>query len=163
MRVRFKLAVLAVGVLVVLGLTPQAWAVEPLKVSGTRSGNQLLVDCGTFEIWDEFELNFEGTLHFDRLGNVVRIVEHIWGVDRLYNPENGASISGSFNQGEIVQPLEGEVAVNGIIFRISVPGAGAVFLDLGRFVFTFDGGLVFAAGQHDFFAGDIAGLCDALA
>lgn len=163
MRVRSIVTIFAAGVLVMWGVLPHAWAVEPIKVSGTRVGNDLLADCGTFEIWDEFELNFEGALHLDESGNVVRVVEHIWGVDRLYNPANGASVSGSFNQGEIVQPIEGEVAVNGIIFRISVPGAGAVFLDVGRFVFTFEGSLVFAAGQHDFFAGDLAGLCAELA
>ena len=111
-----------------------------------------------------FTLNFSGTEHFDQDGNLVRVVEHIFGVDRLYNSETGKSLKpASFNQGEIVHPIEGQVAVNGVIFRITVPGAGVVLLDVGRFVFTFDGDLVFIAGQHQFLAGDFAGLCAALA
>jgi len=163
MRVRIMLTVLTAGVLAMVGAVPHAWAVPPVTVSGTEVGNVPIADCGTFQVWDEFELNFAGTEHYDQAGNLVRVVEHIWGVDRLYNPDNTASFSGSFNQGEIVDPIEGQVAVNGIIFRIAVPGAGAVFLDVGRLVFTFDDGLVFVAGQHDFFAGDLAGLCAALA
>ena len=162
MRMRTVLAFVT-GLLVMLGAVPLAGAVEPVHVSGTRVGNVPSMDCGTFQVWDEFELNFRGTAHFDQAGNVVRVVEHIWGVDRLYNPDNGKSLSGSFNQGEIVDPVEGHVAVNGIIFRITVPGAGVVLLDVGRFVFTFDDQLVFIAGQHQFLAGDLEGLCAALA
>ena len=162
MRARNTLTALAAALIAMLGAVPHAGAVPPVKVSGTEAGNAPIADCGTFLVWDEFELNFTGTVHFDQAGNPVRIVEHISGIDRLYNPDNGASFSGSFNQGEIVDPVAGQVAVNGIIFRITVPGGGAVFLDVGRFVFTFDDELVFAAGQHDFFAGDFAGLCAAL-
>jgi hypothetical protein len=44
-----------------------------------------------------------------------------------------------------------------------VPGSGAVFLDVGRVIFDFDEvRLVFLAGQHQFFEGDVEGLCAAL-
>jgi hypothetical protein len=163
MRRRITLTALAAGVIVMLGAVPHAWAVPPVKISGSFVGNDPIADCGTFLVWDEFELNFSGTEHYDQAGNLVRVVEHISGVDRLYNPDNGVSFSGSYSQSEIVDVVEGQIAVNAIIFRIAVPGAGAVFLDVGRLVFTFDDELVFIAGQHDFFEGDLAGLCAALA
>jgi hypothetical protein len=164
MRLKVVLAASAVAVVSMVGIAADAWAVPPVHISGSFSGDDPIADCGTFEVRDEFALNFSGTEHFDRDGNVVRVVEHIFGVDRLYNSETGKSLKpASFNQGEIVHPIEGQVAVNGVIFRITVPGAGVVLLDVGRFVFTFDGGLVFVAGQHEFLAGDFAGLCAALA
>jgi hypothetical protein len=36
-----------------------------------------------------------------------------------------------------------------------VPGSGAVFVDVGRFVFDFEDGLVFLKGMHPFFEGDV--------
>ena len=159
---------LLVGLTVVMFMfgTVAAWAASPsvVHISGSFSGDDSIADCGTFEVRDEFTLNFSGTEHYDQQGNLVRVVEHIFGVDRLYNSVTGKSLKpASFNQGEIVHPIEGQVAVNGVIFRITVPGAGVVLLDVGRFVFTFDGDLVFIAGQHQFLAGDFAGLCAALA
>jgi hypothetical protein len=121
------------------------------------------VDCGTFEVWDDSELNWHGREFYDDDGNLVRVVEHIWGVDRLYNPLTGTSVSGRFNNSEVVDLVNGGITENGSIFKIIVPGAGAVFLDVGKFIISFETGLEFLAGRHDFFDGDVAALCAVLA
>jgi hypothetical protein len=157
------LAGVAIGIGSMFGTVAGAWALTPERFSGTDQGNEPIADCGTFQVWDEFTLNFSGTLHFDKDGNPIRAVEHIFGVDRLYNPENGKSLAPeSFNQGETVDIVEGQALINGIVFRITVPGAGAVFLDVGRVILDFDEGILFLAGQHQFFEGDLEGLCAAL-
>jgi hypothetical protein len=163
MRLPVVLAGLAVGVVSMLGTVAGAWAVPPVQIAGSIQGNDPIADCGSFEVWDEFTLSWRGTEHYDQDGNIVRVVEHVWGVDRLYNPDNGKSLDpATFNQGEAVDLVEGQVKVSGVVFRITVPGSGAVFLDVGRYIIDFDEGLVFLAGQHQFFEGDLDGLCAAL-
>ena len=52
----------------------------------------------------------------------------------------------------------------GIVFKVTFPGAGAVFLDIGRIVTNQAGDLVtFQAGPHPAFDEDVAQLCAALA
>jgi hypothetical protein len=60
-----------------------------------------------------------------------------------------------------VSPPQG--ANSGVAFRLVVPGAGAVFLDVGRTVLDRQGNVYFEAGPHQFLDGDFAGLCAALA
>lgn len=162
MRFRAIAAVLTVSGLAVLGGAAGASAAKPVATSGSDSGNMMVADCGTFEVWDEYELFWSGYVHFDREGNPVRIVQHVWGSDRLYNSVTGKSFSGTINSGEIVDLVEGQAIQSGTIFRIVVPGSGAVFLDVGRYVFDFEDGLVFLKGRHQFFEGDFEGLCAAL-
>ena len=55
---------------------------------------------------------------------------------RTISSESSASYpgSGSFPLSETVDVVENQVKVGGVIFRITVPGSGAVFLDVGRFI-----------------------------
>jgi len=64
---------------------------------------------------------------------------------------------------EVVDLVNGGITENGSTFKIIVPGAGAVFLDVGKFIIDFENGLEFLAGRHDFFDGDVAALCAVLA
>lgn len=164
MGLRVLLPGLAVGVVSMFGTAASAWAVPPVQIAGSIQGNDPIADCGTFEVWDEFTLNFRGTEHYDQDGDLVRVVEHLLGVDRLYRPDTGKSLRpASFNQSETVDVVEGQLKVGGVVFRITVPGSGAIFLDVGRFIIDLDDdSLVFLAGQHQFLEGDLDGLCAAL-
>jgi hypothetical protein len=51
--------------------------------------------------------------------------------------------------------------VVGAVFTINVPGHGVLALDAGRLVLGADG-VLFAAGPHGPFYGDVAGLCSYL-
>ena len=92
----------------------------------------------------------------------VRLVQHLWGSDRLYNHDTGASLRGTFNANEIVDLVDGQAIESGQVFRILMPGAGVVFIDVGRFVLDFDEGFVFLKGRRQFFDGDVNTLCAAL-
>jgi hypothetical protein len=153
---------LAVSGFAMWGGVAGASAGQPVPVFETVSGTAFVADCGTFEIWDEFELTSSGHLYLDKNGDPMRIVQHVWGSDRLYNPENGNSFSGTINAGEIVDLVGGQATESGQVFRIVVPGAGALFLDVGRFTIDFEDGLVFLKGRHQYFEGDFAALCAAL-
>ena len=162
MRLRVIAAGLAISGLALVGGVTNASAIAPVPIEETVSGDDAVADCGTFEVRDEFQLTSTGRLYFDKQGNPVRIVQLVTGSDRLYNPENGKSLSGTIHAGEIVDLVEGQAIENGQTFRILVPGSGAVLLNVGRFVLDFEDGLVFLKGNQQCFEGDLDALCAAL-
>jgi hypothetical protein len=90
----------------------------------------------------------------------VRIVEQVSGTDTFYNSVTGESVTGTINAGEIVDLVDGTVTESGTVGRITVPGLGVVFFDVGKFIIDFDEGLVFLAGHHHaFFEEYYAQLC----
>ncbi len=159
----------AVGLM--LGAASAAWAGKPDKFTATNTGNVMIADCGTFQVWDDYVQNVRGIDRYDRDGDIVQSVIHYWGVDRLYSPETGKSFSSRFAQGSTIDWVKGihwtefqaVQAVHGIIYRINVPGAGVVFHDVGRIDYHLTTGeILFQAGPHQFFEGDFTGLCAAL-
>ena len=123
-----------------------------------------LFDCGSFTILVKSELDFTLRRFFDADGTLVKIVETVSGVDTFINSVTRKEIAAPFHNTVHIDfdPPPRRVANMGIIFKVTVPGAGAVFLDIGRIVFQ-AGEIVFQAGPHQFFDGDFDALCAALA
>lgn len=163
MSLRVGAAGLAIGLAAVLMSPQAAEAVPPNTIQGSDTGAEFLTDCGSFELWDEYVLNWQGKELFDSAGNLVRVVEHVWGSDRFFNSVTGASVSGTINSGETVNLVDGNFSQSGSTARITVPGLGVVFFDVGRFVIDFDEGLQFLAGRHHaWFEEDYTALCELL-
>jgi hypothetical protein len=155
-------AVLGLAVMVVF--LPAASADTPVHISGTETEDVFLADCGDFDLRDEFTVEFEGTVFSDDDGNVTRVVEHVGGSDRFYNSVTGESVTGTINSGEILDFVNGTVTQSGTLGRITVPGEGAFFFDVGKYIIDFEEGLVFLAGTHHaFFEEDYDRLCELLA
>ena len=150
------------GIVAIVGASP-AGALAPTKISGHETNDVFAFSCGSFDVRDDLEFTFRGTEHYDRAGNLIRIVEQISGVDRLYNPLNGKSVSGTYDNSETVDLANGDVTQNGQIFRIIIPGRGPLFIDVGKYVFDFEEGLTFLAGRHDFFDENFTAICAYLA
>lgn len=153
-----------VGALLIVSMftgATSASAEPPTRFADSDSGSVPLLDCGTFQVFDQFTLNLRGTEYYDKDGNPIRLDFHVWGTDTLYNPTNGKSFSGTFSHRESIELESGDLRVSGIAFRIAVPGEGAVVLDVGRVVFD-SNGVVSVAGPHQLLAGDIEGVCAAL-
>lgn len=160
----------AVGLM--LGTATDASAGQPDKFAGSTTDNVMIADCGTFQVWDDSVINWRGIDRYDRDGDIVQTVIHYWGVDRLYSPETRKSFSGRFAQGSTIDwvkgidwtEYQGVQALHGIVYRITVPGAGVVLLDVGRFDFHLaTGDILFVAGRHQVLDGDFTKLCAALA
>lgn len=160
-----RTAVAAVlGLAVMLVISSAASATTPVHISGTETNDLFLADCGAFDLRDSFTTDSEGTLFFDDDGNVIRVVEHVGGSDTFYNSVTGKSVTGTINSGEIVDLVNGTVTQNGTIGRLTVPGEGVFFFDVGKFVLDFEEGIVFLAGSHHaFFEEDYDRLCELLA
>jgi hypothetical protein len=156
---------LVLASLVAFASLPIAAADGPVVDGPHRlEGQAALTNCGTFTILDQYVLDFTLRLFFDRSGTLVRLEEHVSGTDTLINSVTGKRYTSRFANNVLIDPATGLGANAGIIFRLTVPGAGAVFLDVGRIVTNQAGTVVtFQAGPHQFFSGDLAGLCAALA
>lgn len=163
MFARTRIAVV-LGLAVMLAGSPAAFADTPVTTSGTETGDEFLADCGAFDLRDRFVFDWVGKLFFDDDGNLTRIVEHVGGSDTFYNSVTGESVTGTINSGETVDFVKGTVTQNGTLGRITVPGEGAFFFDVGKYVIDFEVGLVFLAGSHHaFFEEDYSRLCELLA
>jgi hypothetical protein len=159
-----RLLAAAFAAFVVLSTAPAAGAGTPVHFTDFEEGDVFLADCGDFDLRDHFTLDVDVTVFTNDAGDVTRVVEHVGGSDTFYNSVTGESVTGTINAGETVDLVEGTVTENGTIGRITVPGIGVVFFDVGRFVFDFDEGLVFLAGRHHaFIEEDYAPLCELLA
>jgi hypothetical protein len=161
MRTSLLPAVLA---LLPLALAVPASAGQPGFDSGSDSGSAFVTDCGDFEIWDDYTTNWSGKVFQDDEGDTTRIVEHIWGSDTFVNTTSGESVSGTINNGEIVDLSEPTVTQNGSNGKITLPGVGLVFIDVGRYVLdieTFE--FTFVKGKHGFIDENYTRLCQVLA
>jgi hypothetical protein len=163
MSARAAIAVV-LGLAVTLAISPAAYADTPVTTSGTESGDVFLADCGAFDLRDAYTFTWVGKRFFDDEGNLTRVVEHVGGSDTFYNSVTGESVTGTVNSGETVDFVEGTVTQSGAIGRITVPGEGAFFFDVGKYIISFEDGLVFLAGTHHaFFEEDYTRLCELLA
>jgi hypothetical protein len=137
--------------------------IGPVTDSGLAAG---FADCGEFMVDDRFELTFTLRLLSDKHGNLVRGVETVSGTDTFINATSGKEIAAPFHNHVLIDfttdpPLGSNT---GVIYKVTVPGAGAVFLDVGRIVTNQAGDIIdFRAGPHQAFDGDFGGLCAALA
>jgi hypothetical protein len=174
MRNRIVMGVLAGLAAVGLQLVaaPSAWAGQPDHWSLSDTGEVMVADCGTFEVWDDYVLNAFGIDRYDQDGDIVQSVIHYSGVDRLYSPQTGKSFSGRFAQGATIDWVKGidwteyqaVQASHGLYYGITVPGAGVVLLDVGTFVWHLaTGDILFVAGPQQVLEDDFTGLCAAFA
>ena len=161
---RIVVGLFAALTMVVTGATAAHAGSPPVNTDEFVEGDDFLFDCGDFDLRDQFTLRSSGKVFFDAAGNPVRIVQQVTGSDTFYNSVTGESVTGTINSGETVNFVDGTATQNGSVGRITVPGMGVVFFDVGKYIIDFDEGLVFLAGSHHaFFEEDYAPLCALLA
>jgi len=160
---RIAAGLLAALPMVVTGATAAHAGVPPVTDQAFEEDDVFLFDCGDFDLRDRLTYRSRGKVFFDGAGNPVRVVEHVAGSDTFYNSVTNESVTGTINSGETVNLVDGTVTQNGSVGRITVPGMGVVFFDVGKYIFDFDERLVFLAGRHHaFFEEDYEPLCSLL-
>jgi uncharacterized protein YehS (DUF1456 family) len=156
--------VLGVAAIMVVMAASSAAAAKP-EVDGPFHDEDTVffADCGEFQILDRYVLDFTIKWFSDKDGNRIRGVEQVSGTDTFINSVTGKEIAAPFHNTVIIDPTTATGANNGVIYRVTVPGSGLVFIDAGRIVTNQAGTeITFQAGPHQAFDGDIAGLCAAL-
>ena len=164
-RLRHLPLAAVLGCLLAFAGAPVASASPPVfEGPFTDAGEVVLADCGDFLVLDRYAMTFRVTRYFDRDGTEVRVIEHVDGTDTLVNSVTGAAYTSTLHSAAIIDPQAHRAAFTGVILRLTIPGAGAVLLDVGRVVVDREGNVYFEAGPHQFYGGgDFAGLCAALA
>jgi hypothetical protein len=143
------------SILPALAATPvQSTSVFP--ISGTTH-------CDGFDVIEEATVTFSQTMFFDNAGNPVRIVGHAVYNGTLTNSATGTIVAPKRGpQNFTIDLLDGTQVWRGIFFLLTVPGKGSIVHDVGRVTFYPDGSITFQ-GRHEFFPGDDAQMCAALA
>lgn len=163
LQMRRMLVSFILGILMVLASFSVALANSPVVVGPIHlEGTVLVTDCGTFQINDNYTQDVTRRYFYDDEGNLVKIIVDLQGTDTLVNSVKGNAYSGSYHNQLHIDPVLGIGAYNGIVFRLAIPGEGAVFLDVGKVVLE-QGNISFEAGPHQAFDGDFDRLCAALA
>ena len=158
-----------VGIIAVLafGSVSTALAVPPVKGNfGPDDVVGLFVaNCGDFAALLDFTEQGHFILHFDQDGNLVRVNQHFeFPNDVYYNSESPEiSFTGNAVQNTNVDLVDNNIAIAGLQFKLTVPGQGVVFHEVGRlFIDLNTGDVLMQAGPADFSDGNTAALCAAL-
>lgn len=130
-------------------------------------GTDAIADCGTFQVLDHWVSERSITRFYYDNGIRKRDIRHFSGTDTFINSLSGKSYTTTFHNTTFIDfDTSGNFAGltnSGIGFRLTLPGGGAVFVDIGRFEVDAAGNVIWEAGPHHFLDGDFAGLCAALA
>ena len=165
MRTQLLVWSLMVASLTAFAVPSVVFAEEPVVLGPIHEeGTDRFAKCKGFTILDEYVLDYTLRQFFDRDGNLIKMEETVSGTDTFINSRTGKAIAAPFHNNVLIDPETGFGANAGVIFKVTVPGAGAVFLDVGRIVTNQAGTeITFEAGPHQFFDGNLDGLCAALA
>jgi hypothetical protein len=126
---------LVLGSLIALAIPSVVSAVEPVVLGPIHEeGTDRFAKCKGFTILDEYVLDYTLRQFLDQDGNLVKMEETVSGTDTFINSKTGKVIAAPFHNNVLIDPQTRFGANAGVIFRVTVPGAGAVFLDVGRLV-----------------------------
>ncbi len=162
---------LVFGLVLVFGglLTPRLDARSPvppvtIPVEFEVMGS-FLTSCPDFIVLEDFVVSGFVKFFHDSEGNPNRAQVHVQVGGVAYNgsdpslfiDEKGAVENDQFDL------ITGEVQVTGILFHITIPGHGSVFMQSGNIRIDSQGNIVLQAGRNDFLSGETAeALCAAL-
>jgi hypothetical protein len=128
---------------------------------------EAIADCGTFQVFDHWVSERSITRFYYDSGVRKRDIRQFSGTDTFINSLSGKSYTTTFHNITFVDfDTSGNFAGltnSGIGFRLTLPGGGAVFVDIGRFEVDTAGNVIWQAGPHHFLDGDFTGLCAAMA
>jgi hypothetical protein len=153
----------AAGAVTLVAAAP-ATAVPPERTQFPSTFEYVDEEICDFPIEFSFESTSTVTRFFDEQGNVTRIQAHFVDDAIATNPANGKSATGHEVANVVRDVQNGTQTYNGIPLHFSVPGYGAVLIDVGRVVFDLTTGEpTFIAGPHQSIEGDVGEFCAALA
>jgi hypothetical protein len=161
---RILLAIVAAVVLtlatagLVLAAAPNIWTAH------YEDKNAYVGSCDGFRILDSFVTDWTIYDYYDSAGNLDRQVGHVKATGMIYNSKNPEYFV-SYNTNTYKHIYEGGYksggndTIVGTYYKITVPGYGDIFLEVGRIIISHKGDILFQAGQSDFFYEDIQALC----
>jgi len=154
---------LVLALLTAFAVPSGSFAAKPMVSHEHVEGDpEPIAECESFTILIQSSYDLTERRFFDRKGTLTKLEGSASGTDTFINSETVKAIEAPFRNNFLGDPQTPQRASTGVIFKVTVPGAGAVMLEIGRLVFQ-AGELVFQAGPQQFSDGDLDALCAALA
>ncbi|MEZ4737657.1 MAG: hypothetical protein R3E79_62065 [Caldilineaceae bacterium] len=145
-----------------LGVVAPTYAAEPTKKIIPLIGTQVLADCGSFQVLDDYNVMIVQTDFYDNDGVRTAIHQMLNGTDTYRHSATGQSFT---MKSTFMVQFDVATMINssaGLQYHLTLPGMGNVLLDVGKTVFDLNAGdFIFMAGTHQVAEGDTAGLCAA--
>jgi hypothetical protein len=155
---------LLLAVLLAFGTISPTLAAPPTTSTRIVQGTQLLADCGSFQVLDDYYETVGVTNFYDNDGTLIETHFAINGTDTYRQSVTGQSITMGTHFMVQLDRITLLDSAGGMYYHLMIPGLGHVLLDVGRTVYDrATGTMVFLAGQHQVMNGDTSGLCAAFA
>jgi hypothetical protein len=128
--------------------------------------------CPGFTVSATFEVTRTDTLYYDSDGTLVREVLNVKFDGTWSNDSTGTALHNRGTRHITDNYLTQTSTEDGVLRHVTVAGTGIVLHESGRIVFGWSGTappafdddvVIFEAGPHQDFAGDLSGFCAALA
>ncbi len=158
-----KRVVVALSVFSMVVLGTSVLAVQPDMYSFSDSGQGFVGVCDAgFEVWEDVSWDVRVKDYFDKDGNWIRSKLH-WTVEgKVYNFDNPDNYLPYKNAVYNVFNYPESQRIAGLWALVTVPGEGAIFMDVGLIIFDANG-VAFEAGKHQWWDGNVDALCGHLA
>ena len=127
-----------------------------------------LTDCQaygySFTFTARYVIKRSDVLYYDRSGSLVKQVRHVRFVGTNTNDVTGTSVRDTGSRHITFDFVANTFTETGVLRHVTVPGSGIVLHEAARIVISLtDDPVIFMAGPHQLFAGDVAEFCAALA
>jgi hypothetical protein len=156
-----KLIVIASALAISLTAVGVAVAQQPAQARESFSYGPFIQDCGSFLIRYQGQVDRIQATYYEKDGNPVRLVSHnlVRETDVNLSTDEVVEVRAAYT--EELDLATGTDTSNGQVFIANEAGAGAVFQDTGRIVFSPNGDPVIR-GPHEVFETHAGIICDAL-
>ena len=152
-----------------LAFAATAGATAPVVVEKNRELTRHftgLDECAAFGFTTTAHFEIRRTVmdFYDRDGSLVRTVIHVHFVGTATNESTGASLPVNGQRHIVLDYVDGTFTETGVLRHVTAPGQGIVLHEAGRIVLGLtDDAVLFEAGPHQLWHGDVAAFCTALA
>lgn len=154
MRRRLRLILIVIVSLAFLGVAAPAQAIPPNTERFSDSGTVPWTSCDGFDIIVNFEFTARITEFYDANGDLVRVRGYFHGSGELVNTVTGKTNTGSGPTIFFDNVRTETTTIVALNFHNTVPGQGAVGIDVGRIVIDWaTDEMIFEAGVHPGFDG----------
>jgi hypothetical protein len=126
--------------------------------------NAYVGTCDGFRILESYVTDWTVFDYYDSEGNLDRQVGHVKASGMFYNSKNPENFI-IYNTNSYKHIYEGGYkkgesdTIVGTYYKLTLPGYGDIFMEVGRITISRHGDILFTAGQSNFFDSDLQALC----